>query len=187
MDQKSCCFIGHRTITITDELYNRLSSIIEGLICTDHVTCFLFGSRSQFNDLCFDIVTALKNKYPQIKRIAYNTRSECAILDENRLANEAILSKYLRIDTHIQGFEESITSDAMYVSGKASYIERNQIMIDASDYCIFYYDSNYAPQLKRISNKGITGVWTSGNSGTKLAYKYAMQKHKVVINVFQQA
>ena len=68
-------------------------------------------------------------------------------------------------------------------SGKASYIERNQAMIDDSDICIFYYDENYIPKQKRISNKSIVGLYTSKNSGTAIAYRYATQKAKHIINV----
>lgn len=186
MEKRRCCFIGHRTIDISNELHNRLFYIIEDLICVHNVTYFLFGSRSQFNDFCFDIVTELKDKYPQIKRVAYNTRSECVVLEKDREQEEASLANFLHRDVYLQGFEESITPDKMYLSGKASYVERNQIMIDNSDFCVFYYDNSYSPSQKCISNKCVTGIWTSGNSGTKIAYKYALQKKKTIINVFQK-
>lgn len=185
MDEKSCCFIGHRTITVTDKLVNLLSSTIENLIQSNNVVNFLFGSRSQFDDLCFSIVTELRSKYPQIKRIAYNTRCECVVLEANRIEQEKTISSVLHKEIRLKGFEESTTPNKMLVSGKASYIERNQIMIDASDFCIFYYDDKYAPPLKRISKKDVSGIWTSGNSGTKAAYKYALQKKKNIINIFQ--
>ena len=35
------------------------------------VSRFLFGDHSQFNDLCYDTVTELKQEYPHIKRIKY--------------------------------------------------------------------------------------------------------------------
>lgn len=185
MEEKSCCFIGHRTIDVSDELRNCLFSVIEDLICLHGVTFFLFGSCSKFNDLCCDVVTKLKEKYPQIKRIAYNIRSERMILDENRKDMEVSLSKLLGKKISLRGYEESITPDKMYVSGKGSYVERNQIMIDDSDYCVFFYDSSYFPTRRLISRKGQTGVWTSENSGTKIAYKYAVQKKKAIINVFK--
>lgn len=58
-------------------------------------------------------------------------------------------------------------------------------MIDDSDYCVFYYDSSYRPKRKCISNKSISGLWTSEKSGTALAYKYAQKKKKRIINVFE--
>ena len=57
-------------------------------------------------------------------------------------------------------------------SGKASYILRNQKMIDASDFCVFYYDKNYIP----LTNK-------QTNSGTHLAYQYAVKMKKQIINL----
>ena len=66
--EKTCCFFGHRKIEITEELKNRLLAIIENLIISENVTTFLFGSRSQFDDLCHTIVTELKEKYPHLRR-----------------------------------------------------------------------------------------------------------------------
>ena len=72
---------------------------------------------------------------------------------------ELIYSTIFKKEVHLQGYEESITPEKMFVSGKASYIERNQIMIDNSDYCFFYYDENYTPPHKRTSKKYIVVVW----------------------------
>ena len=59
---KTCCFIGHRKINETDGLRTDLYSKIEDLIINDAVCNFLFGSRSNLNDLCLEIVTKLKEK-----------------------------------------------------------------------------------------------------------------------------
>ena len=67
--EHTCCFIGHRKIKKTAELKNNLSKIIERLITENDVDTFLFGSKSQFNDLCWELVTELKEKHPEIKRI----------------------------------------------------------------------------------------------------------------------
>ena len=53
----TCCFFGHRKITETDELKSNLYSEIEKLIINEKVNTFLFGSKSQFDDLCHTIVT----------------------------------------------------------------------------------------------------------------------------------
>ena len=66
--EKTCCFFGHRKIDETEELKNKLSEIIENLIVNENVDTFLFGSKSQFDDLCHKIVTELKEKYPHIRR-----------------------------------------------------------------------------------------------------------------------
>ncbi len=65
----TCCFFGHRTINETEELKLKLRAIIEKLIVENSVDTFLFGSKSDFNDICLEIVTELKEKYPHTKRI----------------------------------------------------------------------------------------------------------------------
>lgn len=59
---KKCCFFGHRKINKTDELVNKLTETIEKLIVENGVGTFLFGSKSQFDDLCYEIVSELKEK-----------------------------------------------------------------------------------------------------------------------------
>ena len=64
-----CCFFGHRKIKETNELKKTVYDAVEDLIKNKGVNIFLFGSKSQFDDLCHNIVTELKEKYPHIKRI----------------------------------------------------------------------------------------------------------------------
>ena len=77
----TCCFFGHRKITETDELKSNLYSEIEKLIINEKVNTFLFGSKSQFDDLCHTIVTELKEKYPYIKRVY--VRAEFPYIDDS--------------------------------------------------------------------------------------------------------
>ena len=49
-----------------------------------------------------------------------------------------------------EGYEDSISPD-----GIAS-VERNQTMILASDFCVFYYNENYLPDLRKASKKALT-------------------------------
>ena len=69
MECYTACFFGHRKINETEELKNNLHEMIEHLIVNEKVDTFLFGSKSQFDDLCHKIVTELKEKHPHIKRI----------------------------------------------------------------------------------------------------------------------
>ena len=62
----TCCFFGHRTIDETEQLKMRLRDCIEKMITELNIDTFLFGSKSRFNDLCLETVTALKEKYPHI-------------------------------------------------------------------------------------------------------------------------
>ena len=61
MIEKTCYFFGHRRINETEELKSKLSREIEKLIVEKQVDTFLFGSKSQFDSLCLELVTE-KNK-----------------------------------------------------------------------------------------------------------------------------
>jgi len=180
---KRCCFIGHRTLEVTDELISRLKQEIEILILSG-VTHFLFGTRSEFNSLCHKIVSDLKQSYPQIVRIAYTTFHECVVLQNEVEKYERMMTRFWKRDVHLEGYEEEITSEALRKSGRATYVERNQTMIDDSDFCIFYYDENYRPQRRELSHKYLNKVLSSAQSGTALAFRYALSKNKRIINVF---
>ena len=69
MEGKVCCFIGHRKIDKSVGLTQKVGNLIQDLIENKGVTTFLFGSRSEFDDLCHEIVTELQKNNPQIKRL----------------------------------------------------------------------------------------------------------------------
>ena len=91
---KICSFFGHRKIVITEELKEKVKRVIEDLIVNHNVLTFLFGSRSDFDYLCHLIVTELKGKYPNIKRISYTCRSETCILECERAYWEEVYSHF---------------------------------------------------------------------------------------------
>ena len=62
VDMKSCAIIGHRKFQITKELECNLNETLNQLIVDKGVETFLFGSRSQFTDLCYKIVSQLKKE-----------------------------------------------------------------------------------------------------------------------------
>lgn len=179
---KSCSFFGHRNVEMTEELYNKIKTIVENLILNHDVSDFLFGSRSNFNDLCHKVVSDLKNKYPQIKRIAYTCRSEFCVLESNRIELENLHSRVLKNDVHFLGFDQERQHKTKYSSGKASYVERNRAMIDDSDFCVFYYDENYQPEMRKYSKRSLG--YYQPTSGTKLAFDYARQKNKSALLIF---
>lgn len=184
MINKVCSVFGHRDTKLNEKQVDSLKLIIEDLIKNCNVDTFLFGSKSAFDNLCHLIVTDIKVKYPNIKRIAYTCKSEECILESEREKWEEIYSNMYHKEVHLLGVEEEIEHKTKYTAGRASYIERNYAMINASDYCIFYYDENYLPEYKRYSKKGI-GFYQP-NSGTALAYSYAKRKNKIIINIFEK-
>ena len=52
---KTCCFVGHRKIIHSEDLRARLKAFIEDLVVKEGVKRFLFGSRSQFDDLSLEV------------------------------------------------------------------------------------------------------------------------------------
>jgi hypothetical protein len=155
MREKTCCFIGHRTINETEELRNNLTETIEKLITQEKVDTFLFGSKSRFNALCLELVTELKEKYPHVKRIY--VRAEYPIIDE-------AYKTYL-----LSSYEDTYYPEKLAGSGRAVYVERNCEMINKSRFCIFYlHDENHSKSRK---------------SGTKIAFDYALRRGKEVIRL----
>lgn len=178
---KSCSFFGHRKIDITVELRQKVKEVVEDLIVNKEVLTFLFGSRSDFDYLCHLVVTELKEKYSNVKRIAYTCRNEACILESEREKWEKIYSNLKRRDVELLGVEEEFEHRTKYTSGKAGYVERNQAMINDSDYCIFYYNEDYLPEERKRSKRNVS--YYQPKSGTALAYAYAKRKKKVLINV----
>lgn len=180
---KTCSFFGHRKINITEELKQKLKELIEELIVNHNVLTFLFGSRSDFDHLCRLIVTQLKEKYPNIKRIAYTCKSETCTLESEREKWERIYSRFEKQEVKLLGVEEEFEHKTKYTAGRASYVERNQAMINDSHYCIFYYDEGYKPEMRKCSKRSIG--YYQPKSGTALAYAYAKHKRKNIINIIQ--
>ena len=185
MGEKTCCFIGHRKIEITNELISRLTCEVERLILSG-VTVFLFGTRSEFNSICHKVVSQLKESHPEIVRIAYTAFHECVSLDVELDQYDETISIIWEHKVHLDGYDAEITPEVLRKGGKATYVERNRIMIDLSDYCIFYYDEAYRPERHERSRKYFDHHLTSAQSGTKLAYKYALRKKKTIINAYKQ-
>ena len=149
----TCCFFGHRKINETELLRNKLYNTIEDLIIDKKVNTFLFGSKSEFNSLCYEKVTELKQKYPHIKRVY--VRAEYPNIDDSY---KAYLLKY---------YDETYFPEKLLLAGRAVYVERNLEMINKSCFCVVYYNEISIPITRK--------------SGTKIALDYAIkQKRKII-------
>ena len=179
MTNKTCSFFGHRDVLITDEIKEKVKNTIENLIVESNVRIFLFGSKSNFDNLCLMIVSELKEKYADIRRIAYTCKSEACLIEKDREKWEKIYSR-LNINDLLY-VEEEREFKNKHIANRASYIERNQAMIDDSDFCVFYYDEKYLPEMKKYSKRSIG--YYQPKSGTSLAYQYAKRKKKNIINL----
>ena len=159
------CFIGHRVIEKSEELVRLLRGEIIGLVHKG-ATTFLFGDKSAFNDLSWEIVGELRREYPFIKRV-YVRSSYPRI---SKAYEEYLLKSY----------EDTYFPPKLEKAGKYSYVERNHEMIDDSTYCVFYYDEKYCPP-KRCDT-----MFSKRKSGTKIAYEYAVKKKKKIINLYKK-
>jgi len=172
MNKKIAVF-GHRKIDEGDKDYlnNQLNLTFEQLINMGDKT-YLFGSNSEFNDLCYKIITNFQNKYTNIERIGYLCAKEIAFTNEEQGRYLNFIKKSKSKGINIEIYEDIKQFD---FDAKNLYIERNKKMIDDADICIFYYKQKF---LVKNSKGEIT------NSGTKIAFEYAKLKNKeiVVIN-----
>ncbi len=164
MQESTCCFIGHRKIEVTEELRAVVYETVEWLINRYHIGTFLFGSRSEFDALCLEVVTELKEKHPHIRRVYVRAEYPC-IREQYKT--------YL-----MRTYDDTYYPDAILGAGRAAYVERNRHMIDHSAFCVFYYDEKYTPLSRQIRRRAI-----SQRSGTEEAYAYAKRHGKAVVNV----
>ena len=122
---KICSFFGHRDVEITDELY--ATTTAEILRSVDFGCCiFYFGGYGDFDDLCYQIVTKIKEKHPElsIKRV-YCVSQE----------------RYLRKNTRYfrrENYDDVIYLIPSFEGWYKSIYFRNRAMIDESDTVIFY-------------------------------------------------
>ena len=150
--KNSCCFFGHREIIETEDLRKNLFVILEALVKKEEVEIFVFGSKSRFNNLCYEMVTKPKEKYPKISRIY--------IRGEYENANDSYISYFL------EKYEETYFSVQAVNATKAVYIKRNYEMIDLCERCVIYYNEKCMPKTRK--------------SGTKIALDYAIKKSKKI-------
>ncbi len=163
------CFIGHRTVENQEELLGLLKETVISLLAAG-VTVFLFGSMSDFDRLSRQVVSELKKEYPAIRRVYV------------RAAFQHIGEDYER---HLlESCEETYFPAKLERAGRSSYVERNYEMIDHADYCVFYYNKEYLPPEKRARKTELLPP-KKRNSGTKIAYDYAVKKKKEIINLYK--
>lgn len=160
----NCSFIGHRKVENSERVAAILKETIISLIEENGVNTFLFGSRSEFDDICHQVVSELRERYPHIKRIAYTCRSEWACMENEREEHERGFGELMKKKVSLKGYEGEIEFDKKYKAGRASYIERNQAMMNDSAFCIFYCNNSYTPSTSK--------------SGTKIAFEYALKLEK---------
>lgn len=126
MSYNSCCFIGHRHVENKTDICKLTKLCIKNILtANENLKNFYFGSRSAFNEICLQIVTELKNKYPNLIRIYVRAEYEFISQEyENNL---------------LQIYDKTFYSTKAKNANRLAYIKRNEEIIDSSDICVFYY------------------------------------------------
>lgn len=125
---KSCSVFGHSKIEITDSLKEKIYLTFESLIKGENVGYFYFGGFGEFDDLCWQAVTDLKGKYPNIKRIF--------CLSDPRHQMISKRPKWLKNED----YEEIVYLDLNFDYWYSRIYYRNIQMVNRSDFVVFYVD-----------------------------------------------
>ncbi len=159
MKPLTVAIIGHRKIEDWRKTKLKIMRVVSTLIEEENAETFLFGNNSNFDELCYDAITHLKERFfPLIKRIHV------------RAMYEKINEEYKRyLFTY---YDDTFFPYGVKNAGYRAYVKRNYAMIDMCDILLTYYNENYhLPNGK--------------TSGTKVAYEYALKTHKRIVNLFE--
>ena len=125
---KVCCFIGHEYEKLIYCYEKRLEELIEKLITEENVYIFIFSNCGLFSDTCYEIVTKLKEKYPDIKRYFIEDDKYYNLLKEDILDSK---------------FEKHFCPEYVEDSGIYAGKRRMQFAVKKSDFCVFFYIKEY--------------------------------------------
>ena len=120
-----CSFFGHREIERTEELTSTLTMEIMKVV---DLGChnFYFGGYGAFDELCYQVVTKLKEETPRL-----NLKRIYCVSQERYLRKR---SRYFKAEDYEEVIYLSPSFDGWY---KSIYF-RNCAMIDNSDFVLFY-------------------------------------------------
>lgn len=125
--EKTCSCFGHSKVDITDDLTARTRIEIDKAVA-DGVRIFLFGGRSDFDDLCYDLVTEKRNADSRL-----NLKRVFCFATERQLRKPPrwfIRKEYDALECPTKHFNYWYT--AIYY--------RNLAMIDQSDLILFWVE-----------------------------------------------
>ena len=126
---KSCSVFGTNKMVITDELKERLYNVFIDLLEKDFKV-FYFGGFSEFDDICYQIITKLKEQYTDIHRIF--------CVADPRWERPSKRPKWL----NDEAYEEIVYLDLAYDYWYTRIYYRNCEIINQSDYIVFYAPEN---------------------------------------------
>ena len=121
---KSCAFFGHRKIEERSKIKEKVKAFLIEKIENENFRRFYFGGFGEFDDICYEIVTELKQRYSDIKRCF-------CVVDEKWLNKKP---KWLeKIE-----YEEIISFALAFEWWYKRIYFRNCAMIDQSDFVVFF-------------------------------------------------
>ena len=124
-----CSFFGHRDVTVSDELRARVTEAIRYAI--DKLDCriFYFGGYGDFDDLCYEIVTSIRESEPSLNL----QRIYCVPLEQRLYKKDRYYTP--------EKYEDKIYISRSFNGWYKSIYFRNCSMIDESHSVIFYAEA----------------------------------------------
>ena len=174
---KRCAIFGPRICKLTNDEMKNLELFIEKLIIKIGVTVFLFGTNSEFTDICYDIISKKQERFKSIIRVLYPCRENEGIKKCEKEQYQKLYSRLFKKDITVQDYDEIIDMRHIFNAGKSVYYQRNVKMVDECDCSLFYYQNDYKPPKRKYSKNSI---FYQPKSGTKLILDYAVKKKKKI-------
>ena len=122
---KSCSFFGTRSVAISDEIKMKIKNKILELL-RNNFRVFYFGGFSEFDDVCYKIVSEYKKEFPDIYRIFCSS--------DIRWLRPSKQPKWLSNEE----FEEITYLDLDYDYWYTRIYYRNCEIINRSDFVLFF-------------------------------------------------
>lgn len=169
--KKICAFVGHRNTKISQKLKDDVLEQVIKLVFEQDVERFVFARSGNFDNMCFEIVTNLQKYFSFIKIIDLSS-STLRVGD----VDDEILRALITFDT--QSTYNVKSKKIIDVLNNVSIFELYKKMIDLSSWVVFYFDLN---SLGYLANKKVPS--SNEKSETFLAYRYALQNAKNIINM----
>lgn len=134
---KTCCFAGHSEIYSPEEIYDKLTEIIEKLIITENIKDFMVGNYGNFDKLSAKAVRKLKEKYPDIRLnlvVPYLTKE---------------INEYKEM--YYKNYDCILMADICEKTPKnLRIIKCNEYMVKKSDCIICYVNRSYGGAAKTL-------------------------------------
>lgn len=135
--KKICCFAGHSQLIDTENIYEKLLSVIENLVTSENVSEFWVGNYGDFDRLCAEAVRELAAKYPEIKL--------CLIVPYLTVKTNEYRKMYY------EKYDDIIVADmSEKTPEKVKIIKANQYMVENSRFLVCYVKRSFGGAAKTL-------------------------------------